>query len=144
MSYFCYVHNWTSPNYSCPECHKTETYVSSSTELKLTADVKFESVLAAENKKLCDELSEMTTKLYYQRERLQQAELERDEALANEQASATAYAEVNAELEVARDMINTAVKAWGDYAPVPNSNAGRILRDMKAMIAGAEPKSRGE
>jgi len=22
MSYFCYDHNWTSPNYSCPSCLK--------------------------------------------------------------------------------------------------------------------------
>lgn len=28
MSYFCYVHNWTSPAYSCPECNKQGTTAS--------------------------------------------------------------------------------------------------------------------
>lgn len=28
MSYFCYTHNWTSPIYSCPACHKESFTVS--------------------------------------------------------------------------------------------------------------------
>jgi hypothetical protein len=28
VSYFCYVHNWSSPQYKCPSCHKIDTFTS--------------------------------------------------------------------------------------------------------------------
>lgn len=43
--YYCYVHNWSSPSYSCPSCHKLDYSSSNSATMPIPL-VKLEGAIS--------------------------------------------------------------------------------------------------